>query len=301
MYALQRRGKLVPSPMPKLEQTRPTGNGRARGLVSSRVSGRRVDASTFALPSDLSEVVEVLWTGRWDLPADAPHTTELLSDPSVHIVFEAAERVSGDNVVIMHRPESRLVGVWTKLWRRTLAGRGFVRGVKLRPGALRAFADVSAIALSNRITPLSEVFGPGVAELERAVLNPDDDQAAFEPLVAWLRARRRPSPESRLAIVMVERVVKDVTITTVDALARAFDSSPRALQRLFRDTVGASPKWVIRRARLQEVAVRLERGDAPSLAALAAELGYADQAHLARDFKRVVGKSPSAFAVSVHR
>ncbi|MFO0550863.1 MAG: helix-turn-helix transcriptional regulator [Polyangiaceae bacterium] len=287
--------------MPKLEQTRPTGNGRARGLVSSRSSGRRVESTTFAPPPDLRDVVETLWTGRWDLPADAPHTTELLSDPSVHFVFEAAEQLDSDNIVITNRTESRLVGVWTKLWRRTLAGRGFVRGVKLRPGALRAFADASASLLSNRIVPLFEVFGAGVAELERAVLSAREHEAGFEPLIDWLRARRRLSPESRLAIAMVERIGKDATITTVEALARAFDSSPRALQRLFRDAVGASPKWVIVRARLQEVALRLERGDAPSLAALAAELGYADQAHLARDFKRVVGKSPSAFAVLVHR
>ena len=32
----------------RLEQTRPTGNGRARGLVSSRTSGQRVHAQTYA-------------------------------------------------------------------------------------------------------------------------------------------------------------------------------------------------------------------------------------------------------------
>ena len=70
----------------------------------------------------------------------------------------------------------------------------------------------------------------------------------------------------------------------------------RPLQRLFRDYVGASPKWVIRRHRLQEAAVRLERDGGGSLAALAAELGYADHAHLSRDFKIATGRSPSEFA-----
>ena len=63
--------------------------------------------------------------------------------------------------------------------------------------------------------------------------------------------------------------------------------------------MGASPKWVIRRNRLQEVAARIERGEGTTLTTLAAELGYTDQAHLARDFKSVVGKSPSDFATSV--
>jgi AraC-like DNA-binding protein len=70
---------------------------------------------------------------------------------------------------------------------------------------------------------------------------------------------------------------------------------------VFRAHVGATPKHVIRRTRLQEVALRLERGDAVSLSRLAAELGYADHAHLARDFKGATGKSPSAFGRDVWR
>jgi AraC-like DNA-binding protein len=72
------------------------------------------------------------------------------------------------------------------------------------------------------------------------------------------------------------------------------------LERLFAEHVGAPPKHVIRRHRLQEVALRLERGEAPSLADLAAELGYTDQSHLTRDFKSVVGKSPREFGLKVH-
>ena len=60
----------------------------------------------------------------------------------------------------------------------------------------------------------------------------------------------------------------------------------------------ATPKWVIQRYRLHEAAERLRapKESAPALADLAAALGYADQAHFARDFKRVVGESPGAFA-----
>ena len=69
----------------------------------------------------------------------------------------------------------------------------------------------------------------------------------------------------------------------------------RPLQRLFRTHVGASPKWVIRRYRLQEAALRMEQGAFPTLAGLAAELGYSDHAHLTRDFKLATGKTPSQF------
>jgi AraC-like DNA-binding protein len=62
--------------------------------------------------------------------------------------------------------------------------------------------------------------------------------------------------------------------------------------------VGVGPKWVIQRYRLHEAAEQLKAENPPPLAALAASLDYADQSHFARDFKRVVGQSPGAFADS---
>jgi AraC-like DNA-binding protein len=278
-------------PSRPLVETRPTGNGRARGLVSSRSSGRRVEARRYAAPEALGDVVSAFWTGSWDLRGQAPHVTELLSDPCVNFVFEEGGVHAG----------SRLVGVWTRLWRRTLEGKGRVRGVKLRAGAVRAFVDEPAFRFANRIVPLGSVFGAGVRELERAVLGPEDDAEAFAIFEQWLISRRVRSGAEQvaLAVTLVDRIASEADITSVDRLAVVAGLGPRALQRLFREHVGASPKWVIRRNRLQEVALRIERGEPSTLAALAAELGYTDQAHLARDFKSVVGKTPSDFAASV--
>jgi AraC-like DNA-binding protein len=261
-------------------------------LVSSRTSGRRTDSRRYEPPADLADVVEVFWNGRWDLRGESPHTTELLSDPSVHFSFE-----SGDSL-----PGGRLVGVWTRLWRRKLAGRGWVRGIKLKAGALRAFVAAPAFHFTNRVVPLSEICGEHARAVEHAVLTTDDYAEAFAILETWLRrARRAPEPDLVLAISITSRIACEGSITTVEQLSHATGLGARALQRLFREHVGASPKWVIRRHRLQEVALRLERGDRVTLAMLAADLGYTDQAHLARDFKSAVGKTPSDFALSVHR
>ena len=57
--------------------------------------------------------------------------------------------------------------------------------------------------------------------------------------------------------------------------------------------VGASPKWVMRRARLQEAAMRAEHGGHVDWAALAADLDCADQAHLTCDFTATIGVPPA--------
>jgi AraC-like DNA-binding protein len=73
-------------------------------------------------------------------------------------------------------------------------------------------------------------------------------------------------------------------------------TSPRRLQRLFAEYVGVGPKWVIRRYRLHEITERLATGTPIDWARLAAELGYADQSHLSRDFTEIVGETPTQYA-----
>lgn len=52
---------------------------------------------------------------------------------------------------------------------------------------------------------------------------------------------------------------------------------------------------MIRRYRLQEAAQRLREDSDVSVTDVAAELGYADQAHLCADFRTVLGFNPTAY------
>jgi AraC-like DNA-binding protein len=252
------------------------------------VSGKRIESHTFEPAEGLRDVVATYWVTRWDLRGQPPHLTELISDPCVNVAFEAGR--------------SRVVGVATKLFRRELGGTGSIRAVKLRAGAARAlFAIDSVASLSERIVPLGELVGEDVEALEQHILSPADDQEALARLEAWVAGRMQVErdPKIGLAVQVVERVARDAEMRTAADVVRVSGISLRPLQRLFRDYVGASPKWVIRRFRLQEAAVRLERGGFDSLAELAAALGYADHAHLSRDFKAVTGRSPAEFARGV--
>lgn len=267
-----------------LEQTRPDGHGRARGLVSSRVSGARIVSATFAPSPDLADVVETYWMTAWNLEGQPPHVAEMLTDPCVHVAFEAGK--------------SRVVGVNTKLFRRELSGAGCIRAAKLKAGAATVLLPKPITTWNDTVTRLREVFTVAT-RLEGRVLS-GTDQQGFAALEAWLRKTMRPvDPQVRLAVGVIERITRTPDVTTVEQVCALAGLSTRPLQRLFRDVVGVSPKWVLRRQRLRDLAVRLERGESTSLAALAADLGYADHAHLARDFKRATGRSPSTFARAV--
>jgi len=72
--------------------------------------------------------------------------------------------------------------------------------------------------------------------------------------------------------------------------------SKRTLERFFRQYVGVGPKWVIQHYRLHEAAEYAATDHRRDWPDLAARLGYADQAHFIREFKRFVGQSPTRYA-----
>lgn len=84
----------------------------------------------------------------------------------------------------------------------------------------------------------------------------------------------------------------------MDDLAALCGVGVRRLQRLFADHVGVSPKWLLRRFRLQDVTDTLAAapGAPVDWAGLAADLGYVDQAHLSRDFAAMFGEPPTTYA-----
>ena len=88
---------------------------------------------------------------------------------------------------------------------------------------------------------------------------------------------------------------QDPGLTQVRDLAERAGMSERTLQQLFSDYVGVTPKWVICRYRLHEAADKLSRDEPVELSELAHALGYSDQAHFTRDFRKRVGKAPAQY------
>jgi AraC-like DNA-binding protein len=105
-----------------------------------------------------------------------------------------------------------------------------------------------------------------------------------------------PDPAAEQAATLVAWIADDPALRRVDQLSAASGMSVRSLQRLFADYVGVGPKWVMRRARLHEAAARADSGEVVDWARLAADLGYADQAHLTRDFTATIGVPPARYA-----
>lgn len=273
-------------------QTRPPSTKSAESLdalslkrlVYPQAASQRFRLGRALPPDDLAHLVDNHWLISWDLRGASPHCQEVLPQPSANMVFEPGG--------------FRLYGLTTRRWSHTLEGTGRIFGTKFRPGAGFLMTGAPAAAWANRGEALEAVY-PAARELT-AGFDDDDDATRLRRVEAFLRATaRRPEGtahgEATRAYAALEG---DPELTTVERLAAAVGLSVRALQRLFRECVGASPKWVIRHLRLHEAAGAIARGTAEPMADMAARLGYFDQAHFTRDFTSVIGESPARYAAA---
>ncbi|QFG24515.1 helix-turn-helix domain-containing protein [Actinomadura sp. WMMB 499] len=252
-----------------------------RGVLYPRKQASIVDLERRPPGPELRPFVEHYWHVRWRTPE--PYDTKVLSHPSVHLVFE--------------EPEPLVYGVDRDLFVRRLEGAGQVLGVKFRPGCFRAFAGRPVAELADGRFPAAEFFGPRVREASREILGTADTDVMAKTAGEFLLPRLpAPDPVAAEVAEMVARLTAAPSVFRVGQAAELLHVSSRTLQRLFAEYVGASPKWVLRRARLHEAATRADRGDPVDWAALAGELGYYDQAHLVRDFTAAVGEPPARYA-----
>ncbi|MBX7079506.1 MAG: helix-turn-helix domain-containing protein [Nannocystaceae bacterium] len=223
------------------------------------------------------------WSVQWQL--DAPYLARTLPHPCVHLVFEGGAR-----------RRATVTGVCTRRFTRRLHGRGWVFGVKFRPGAFVGLHPAATATWTDRVATLSSVLGPDGRALAQAIAASDDVDARVAAAEAWLLPRLRPLPTAAIALRdLVESLERARGRARVETLARRLGLDARTLQRRFHRFVGVGPKWVLQRYRLHEAAARLQSPTPPTLVALAAELGYADQAHFARDFAAMVGEPPGRY------
>ena len=100
------------------------------------------------------------------------------------------------------------------------------------------------------------------------------------------------------AVEMIEQTSGEIKIAEI---AEALQLSVRQLERRFKTSSGLSPKQFARTRRIRATAVDLVENDNQNWANRAAEIGFADQAHLTREFVSITKRSPNSFAKKVKR
>ncbi|GAB2666875.1 AraC family transcriptional regulator [Nocardia goodfellowii] len=257
-----------------------------KGILHPDEQARHRTLHRLAAGPAVASFVDWYWSVRWDLRGKPPYRAEVLSFPCVNVTFERdGARVGGF-----------VNGVCTTKYIRELSGAGDTFGIRFRAGGFGACTGLDVGTLRDRVVGLTEVL-PDAAELTEQVLAASTDEQRRALVEQYLAPRAVQDDQAyRQVLQIIAAMAEDPDLTRVDQVTERFDIPVRTLQRLFRRYVGAAPKWVLRRYRLQDGADLLAKGRTADLAALAVELGYFDQAHFSREFAAEVGMPPLEYA-----
>ncbi len=190
--------------------------------------------------------------------------------------------------------ELRIAGPNTKVLAARVGGAATLVGIRFRPGVAYRWLRVSATELLNAHPPLEAFWGRQTAVQLTAMLADAERPALAAAILeqALLERSHLVGPPDPIARATVAAVMLEPP-TIVRSLTEEFGWSERTLRRRCNEAFGYGPKTLERILRFQRFLRLLDQASGVRLPALAVEAGYADQAHLAREVRRLSGQSPS--------
>lgn len=168
-----------------------------------------------------------------------------------------------------------------------------VIGFRFRPAAAAAWLGVPLAELVGQRLALEDLWGERARRLaDRVRDHPglDDLLSSLEAALAEENASREADPPMRAAYQLIQRGLPPET-PLLPALTGLLDMSERTLRRRFHEQFGYGPKTLDRILRYQRF-LQFSKRSHGSTAVLASEAGYADQAHLVRESRRLTGSTP---------
>ena len=246
----------------------------------------------------LNAAVDCIW---WSSRSDDSRVSEhMLPCGKAHLIFSLHDApitwappdrhndVRSWTSGIVHGPQSTYYVTGPK-------PKGRVIGVSFHAGMAGAILGVRLDELQDRHVCIEDLWGSRATELRERLATAPSAQAAIDILERDLMARLQRPLLLHPAVAQALRPALMQAAARVGEIQQQSGYSPRHFIQLFRSNVGLAPKQFYRIQRFSAALARIARGKA-ALADVAIASGYADQAHLSREFRELAGVSPSAYS-----
>ena len=244
----------------------------------------RAQIAAYPVDERLGGTIASYWTLQVKV---APAHVRVIPDGCIDLVFD------------LDRAEAHISGVVRSPFEATHDRPTRLLGATLRPGAAPSLLDRSVRDLPAGWQPLESALGPAARALAGHLRDAGDVAQAIALLETFFLARLGRT-DARVDAA-VRAIASAEGRVGIGGLGRKSGASVRNLSRLFGECVGIPPKRFARIVRAQAALRRLAEVPATDLAAIAAELGFADHAHMTREVRAVAGASPARLAETFKR
>jgi AraC-like DNA-binding protein len=154
----------------------------------------------------------------------------------------------------------------------------------------------------NRIVKLSDLFGNSAGLLQEQLYHASNDFNRKMILDCFFKKRlRKISYYKERKLIILDNIFKETCgLVTIESLSQKLSMSYRSVERLFERDVGLNFRSCIRIHRINRVMKQLRKSADVDFLDIIFGLGYYDQAHFIRDFKKFTGYLPQKFMKLTH-
>ncbi len=247
----------------------------------------------FEPPEELQDAIKCFWYNNEDF-GEQPSSFEVLPDGYAEIIFLFGSTCSisydGD---LLPLPSPFMMGLLNEPVLFHTKNRLEIIGIRCFPWTVFDLLGLPSSKEGLRMFehPIAQLQ----STLEQSIHAGRIDEALAQVKNYFLNARSGLTVDSMLFKAGVALRVAKGTMP-VSQVAAAAHATVRTLERNFKQSSGYSVKDVSGLIRFEQVRNQLWHYPDSNIAALAHQLGYTDQSHLSREFKRYSGTTPAAFA-----
>ena len=245
------------------------------------------DHREYPPPPTLKHAIKCFWSDTIEA-GELPSPVEILPDGCAEIIFHFGG-ICGTG---KHRlPSPFMMGLLTEPVTLQARGRVSILAIRCYPWAVFDLLGLPAVSDSVRI------FEHPIARLQHTLASCVEHNRIEEALHHLAQHLSTTSPPCDIMLERAGAAMREANGTLpVHAVAAAAHATVRTLERRFKQSAGRTVKEVSNVMRFEQVRNALFAQPTASIASLASTLGYADQSHLNREFRRYAGTTPAAFA-----
>jgi AraC-like DNA-binding protein len=243
---------------------------------------------------ETARFVELIWFARGRIAGVRERIAPTGSTVAAVVLGDPIRQTTVDGGIVLVADKGFLIGPHDRPIVNEPLGETYCVGIVTTPVGCRPALGLWPATLRGRVVDLLQAR-PRATALRGELTTCRTPAEALDVVEATLRT---PEPFDCSAFARCEAAVRELSaepVRPVTDIAAGLGVSHGHLDRQFTEQVGLSPRTLARILRMRRLLEDIDVYGSVGWADKAAELGWSDQAHLIRDFKRHTGVTPSQY------
>lgn len=256
-----------------------------------------MDYKEYRPPKEIAHLVECFWTNTLH-PEDFQQDYDyIIPDGGADAIFMLNGNYLRDDEISQSKnlidrcsfvtPFQHAVKVYQKPFTTCLV-------IRFKPEAIQLLTGISLSELDQPVYPLGEIM-PDLADLAMNQISKNHPASeVIKNLAHWLSKKRIEPVSNELISLFIKKTIHKKGMIGIKGFCEELQIHKSTLEKNFKQSTGYTPKEYARLIRFNFLLNRVLFSPM-NLTESSYELGYFDQSHMIRDFKKITGITPTDF------